>query len=110
MKIHLVKSQTIEDYIKLNARGRDSFSVWLLILKGADWNKPGDILKTFGSADLLGKGYDRVVFNVGGNNYRVICHYVFGAREVHLFICWIGNHAEYTKLCNTKKQYTIRQF
>lgn len=110
MKVHLVKKQTIENYEKDNARSRSSFQLWLSVLKGVDWNTPENIQETFGSADLLGNGSDRVVFNIGGNNYRMICHYVFGEKEVHLFVCWIGTHAEYTKLCDEKKQYAISDY
>ncbi len=110
MKVHLVKKQTVENYKKNNARSRSSFQLWLLVFKGVDWNNPGDIQKTFGSADLLGNGSDRVVFNIGGNNYRIICHYVFGEKEAHLFICWIGTHTEYTVLCEDSKQYTVSDF
>ena len=59
---------------------------WQLLLKGSDWNKPSDILNTFGNADMLGNGSCRVVFDIGGNNYRVICYYFFGEKQVHLFI------------------------
>jgi mRNA interferase HigB len=34
----------------------------------ADWNEPGDISETFRSADLLGNGSNRVVFDIAGNN------------------------------------------
>ena len=81
--------------------------MWLFTLDGADWNEPEDILNTFGSTDLLGGGRDRAVFDIARNNYRMICHYVFGDKQAHLFICWIGTHAEYTKLCEEKMQYTI---
>src|SRR6266540_133240 len=107
MKVHLIKKQTIERYAEQNARSRSSFRLWLLTLKGADWNIPEDILKTFSTADLLGNGANRVVFDIGGNNYRMICHYVFGEKEVHLFVCWIGTQAEYKKLCHNKNQYAI---
>jgi mRNA interferase HigB len=62
---------------------------------------------TYGSADLLGDGSNRIVFNIGGNNYRMICKYVFGEKQVHLFVCWIGTHTAYVKLCNKKEQYTV---
>jgi mRNA interferase HigB len=107
MKVHLIKKQTIEDYGKENARIRVPLSLWLSVLKGVDWKCPEDILKTFGAADLLGNSCERVVFNIGGNNYRMICHYVFGEKQAHLFVCWIGSHAEYTKLCKDKNQYRI---
>ena len=107
MKVHLVKKHTIEEYVRSYAGSRITFKLWLLVLNAADWNNPGDILKTFGATDLLGNGSDRAVFDIGGNNYRMICHYVFGEKQAHLFICWIGTHSDYTKLCKAKKQYKI---
>jgi mRNA interferase HigB len=107
MKVHLIKKQTIEDYIATNARSRSSFQDWISKIKFADWTKVEDIKHTFGSADFLGQGSHRVIFDIGGNNYRMICKYSFGENQVHLFICWIGTHTEYTELCQKKKQYTI---
>jgi mRNA interferase HigB len=40
----------------------------------------------------------------------MICKFAFGNSQVHLFICWIGTHAEYTKLCNAQTQYTISNY
>jgi len=107
MRVHLIKKQSVEDYVAGHANSRISFSTWLTAIKYADWNSAADIKKTFGAADLLGKGSNRVVFDIGGNNCRMICKYVFGDKRVHLFICWVGTHAEYSKLCNDNKQYTV---
>lgn len=76
----------------------------------ADWTEPGDITETFRLADLLGNGSDRVVFDIAGNNYRMICKYHFGATRVHLYIKWIGTHAEYTQLCDDNKQYSVNSY
>jgi mRNA interferase HigB len=110
MRVHLIKKQSIEDYVQKNARSRASFEIWLSIIKRVDWKEPNEIILTFNSSDILGKGSDRVIFNIGGNNYRMICKYHFGETKVHLFIKWIGTHAEYTKLCNDSKQYEINIF
>src|SRR5471030_452848 len=99
MRVCLVKEKTIQDFVTKHALSKNAFRNWLNVLKGADWTTAENILDTFGSGDLLGNGYDRVVFDIGGNKYRVICGYLFGRKEVHLFVCWIGTHAEYTKLC-----------
>ena len=107
MKVHLIKKQTIEEFATENARSKSSFEKWLGAIKYADWDQPSDIKKTFSSADLLGGGSNRVVFDIGGNTYRMIGKYLFGNKNAHLFICWIGTHAEYDKLCNEKKQYEI---
>jgi mRNA interferase HigB len=110
MKVHLIKRQSIEDYISKNARSRSSFETWIAIVKRVDWIQPKDILSTFNSADILGMGSSRVVFNIGGNNYRLICKYHFGKTNVHLFVKWTGTHAEYTKLCNEGKQYDVNAY
>jgi mRNA interferase HigB len=86
MKIHLIRRETVNAYQKQNAQCRVSFDEWLVKLKYADWAIPEDIQSTFPSADLLGKGGNRVVFDIGGNKYRLIAKYAFGDIQVHLFI------------------------
>ena len=110
MQIRLIKRKSIEDFASQNARSRSSFKFWLATLKRADWSEPGDIDETFGSTDLLGDGSNRVVFDIAGNNYRMICKYHFGVTRVHLYIKWIGTHSEYTKLCNDNKQYIVNNY
>lgn len=110
MKIHLIKNQSIEDYVIGHSNSKSSFSNWLNTLKYAEWELAEDIQATYGSADLLGNGTNRVVFDIGGNNYRMICKYVFGEKQVHLFVCWIGTHAEYSKLCKANGQYTVNHY
>lgn len=107
MKVHLIKELTIRNYIAKHSGSKTSFDEWISKIKFADWKIPGDIKKTFSSADLLGSGSFRVVFDIAGNNFRMICKYGFGRNEIHLFVCWIGTHAEYDKLCNQEKQYSI---
>ena len=109
MKIHLIKKQSIIDYTIKNARSKPSFRIWLTALKYSNWNQPKDIQDTFGSADFLG-GTERVVFDIGGNNYRLICSYHFGNKEAHLYVKWIGTHAEYDRLCMQNKQYTVSNY
>lgn len=107
MRIHLIKEETIREYCIHHSAGLVSFQKWLIKLKSANWQQPGDIKSTYNSADIIGRGSNRVIFDIEGNNHRMICKYVFGLKEVHLFICWIGTHAEYNKLCNENLQYTI---
>jgi len=110
MRVHLIRKETIESFVAGNSRSRPSFSIWLTTLKYANWSKPIDIMQTFRSADLLGRSSNRVVFDIGGNNYRMICKCVFGEKQIHLFICWIGTHADYNRICKNGKQYTISEY
>ncbi|HZE83548.1 MAG TPA: type II toxin-antitoxin system HigB family toxin [Puia sp.] len=110
MKVRLIKTRTIFKYAVINVKSRSSFRIWLSNLKYADWTLPEDIRCLFSSADLLRNGSNRVVFDIGGNNYRMICKYWFGATRVHLYVKWIGTHAEYEKICDKNLQYTVNDY
>jgi len=110
MKVRLIKKKTIAKYIAVNKYSKTSFDVWLDRIRYADWKNVNDISKTFVAADILGNSSNRIIFNVGGNKFRVICKYHFGETYVHLFVCWIGNHKEYDKLCMKNLQYSINLY
>lgn len=107
MRVHLIKKQTVIDYALGHSNSIAAFNYWLETVKFADWNSPGEIKSTFGSVDVLGNDSNRVIFDIGGGNYRMICKYMFGKTKIHLFVSWIGTHAEYDKLCAKNEQYTI---
>lgn len=106
MKVHLITKKTVQEYIKRNKSSQSSFEGWLNRLKLADWDMPSDIRSHYKGSDLLGGGSNRVIFDVGGNDYRMICKYEFCFNEVRLYVCWIGTHAEYDKLCSFNMQYS----
>lgn len=56
----------------------------------SEWRTPDDLTRTFPSADFVGR---LVVFNVGGNNYRVVARIEFALHKV--FIRRVLTHAEY---------------
>ncbi|HRO86303.1 MAG TPA: type II toxin-antitoxin system HigB family toxin [Niabella sp.] len=107
MKVHLIKEKTIRDYIVGNRGSKASFQEWLSKVKLADWTTTEDIVQTFPSADFLGNSSFRTIFDIAGNKYRMICKYSFGSTSMRLYVCWIGTHAEYDKICKQNKQYTV---
>ena len=61
----------------------------------ARWRSPSDTKRQFGSTvDFVGD--NRVIFDLGGNKYRLIVHvsYAFG----RVLIKFIGTHAEYDRI------------
>jgi mRNA interferase HigB len=85
--------QLIEKFMRKHANARPSLSAWLDEAEAAAWKSSKDIKDRFRSADFLSG--NRVVFNIGGNNYRlvVLVRYQNGI----LLIQKIGTHAEYSK-------------
>jgi mRNA interferase HigB len=71
---------------------------WYAIVKQADWNKPSDIKQVFNNADYVGN--DRFVFNIKGNDFRLVSMIFFDKRTV--YIRFIGTHSEYNRVdCST---------
>lgn len=110
MKVNLIKEQTLRDFMQGHARSRSGLTHWLQLIQVADWERPDDMGRLFPSADLLGNGSNRVVFDIGGNKYRLICKYYFSDVRVTLFVKWIGSHAAYDRLCHNREQYEITMF
>ena len=48
-----------------------------------------------GSVDFVGDG--RIVFDVGGNKFRLVAHAVYGP-YYRVMIKFVGTHAEYDKI------------
>lgn len=110
IKVHLIRKETLEGFAFKNANSRVPLVEFIWKVKNADWQVPADMKATFKNLDFLGNDSNRVIFNIGGNSFRMICKYAFGLRQVHLFICWLGTHAEYDKICNKNEQYLISNY
>ena len=67
---------------------------WFDKTKAAQWNNFSDVRMTFNSADTVGN--DRYVFNIGGNNFRIVAMIHFSIRT--LYIRAILTHKEYDAL------------
>ena len=59
-----------------------------------NWTCFADIKQTFNSVDYVGN--NRFVFNIKGNNYRIVAIVIFASKKV--YIRFVGNHKEYDKI------------
>ena len=71
-----------------------SLKQWMATVKLANWGTPNELKVVYPNASLVGN--DRVVFNIGGNKYRLVVRIVFPVRTV--FIRFIGSHRAYDQL------------
>ena len=70
---------------------------WWKTASNASWSGLADVRRDYPSVDLVkGRKGDLLVFNIGGNDYRLICRIEFG--EAPLFVLFVGTHAEYDRL------------
>ena len=81
----------------------DSFEplkAWYQEVGKSEWSNPNELKEKYGNASIISS--KRVVFNIKGNDYRLIVDIEYNLKIV--FIVWIGTHKEYD-LINAK---TIR--
>ena len=92
--MHVIKKKTLVDFWRKHAEAKVPLSAWFLEAKTACWKSPRAIKGRYRSADFLPG--NRVVFNIGGNKYRVVVKiaYVPGL----IYIRFVGTHAEYDKI------------
>jgi len=67
---------------------------WYALASRASWRNPADVKAAYRNASFLAN--NRVVFNVKGNDYRLIVamHYNRGL----MFVRFIGTHQEYDRI------------
>lgn len=66
-------------------------NAWYYKTKNAQWGKFSEVKSTFNSVDSIGN--DRYIFDIGGNNFRIIAMIHFDIRTVYLRA--ILTHNEY---------------
>ena len=82
--------RAIDKFVVKHGDARIPFAEWIEKVEASRWTNLVDLKKTFNSADYV-KGL--VVFNVGGNNFRVVAEVVYPEQIVR--IAKVGTHAEY---------------
>ena len=101
MKVKIFKWANVIEHCKQDLVMLKAFQDFHNQLSYCDWDIPSDITRSFRTADIIlckGKSFNRVIFNVGGNKYRLICGYKFGLRNVVLYVRFVGTHKEYDKV------------
>jgi mRNA interferase HigB len=100
LEVRVIARKTINRFVdglkgsKDQKAVKSTLNAWFFEALRADWKSPADVLKAYANASIVGP--DRVVFNIKGNDYRLVVaiHY----RHQIIFIKWIGTHGDYDKI------------
>lgn len=92
--MRVIAKKTLQDYWAGVPGAKAPLEAWYAEAKNASWSHPADVKAKYGSASILKD--NRVVFNIGGNTYRLVVaiNYAFAT----VYIRFIGTHAEYDKI------------
>jgi mRNA interferase HigB len=77
-----------------------ALEAWFHEVRHAEWKEPADVKAYYGNASIVGA--DRVVFNIKGNDYRLVA--AIDYRGI-VFIKWLGSHADYDEIDVRTVQY-----
>lgn len=89
--MRIIAKRTLQDFWKGHPKAKGPLESWHQEVARADWFSPSAVKAHFRSASVL-QG-NRVVFNVAGNQYRLVVKINYPYRVV--YIRFIGTHAEY---------------
>ena len=99
VRVKLVGRDKLTDFAKKHPQARGPIKAWVAEVEAAVWTTMANIKARFPHASILADNH--VVFNLGGNKYRLETIMVFASGVV--VVLRIGTHAEYDRW-ETRKQ------
>ncbi len=89
MRVIAVKN--LRDFWEIHPSAEAPLKAWLDDAKAANWRSPADIKARYANASVLKSR--RVVFNVKGNDYRLIAAVAYQFEAI--YIKFVGTHRQY---------------
>ncbi len=96
--MRIVAKRALVEFYTKHSGAKTALEEWHKKTKKAKWLNFADVKKTFRSADFVGNG--RVVFNIKGNDYRLVALILFTVGMV--YIRFVGTHDEYDNIIDIK--------
>ncbi len=92
--MNVISKRTLVKFYERHPQTKTPLEVWHADARKAEWQSPEDIKAIYASASFIAD--NRVVFNIKGNDYRLIVHIDYKRKIVR--IKFIGTHSEYDKI------------
>lgn len=97
-KLRVIAKKILREFWQRHSDCEQQLKTWFQEASKAGWKNTKDIKVEYPSASFL--AYNRVVFNVKGNHYRLVVRINYDYKMV--WIRFIGTHSEYDKIDATK--------
>ncbi|GIM55753.1 hypothetical protein CAPN006_01470 [Capnocytophaga canimorsus] len=92
--MRVIAKKILVDFYTQHADAKTPLEDWYSKVEKAQWSSFAEIKQDFRSVDSVGN--KRYVFNIKGNNYRVVALILFVPKTI--YIRFIGTHSEYDKI------------
>lgn len=96
--MRVISKKILREFWQKHADCEQQLKAWFQETNKAEWKNSMQIKKVYPTASFLAD--NRVVFNIKGNNYRLILKINYDYQIV--WIRFIGTHAEYDKIDASK--------
>jgi mRNA interferase HigB len=95
--VKVIKPATIRDWARQHPTATASLNGWLTLMKAAQFTSFAALRNVYRNADQVrvASGRNVIVFNISGNNYRLVAAMHFNTQRV--FALRFMTHAEYSK-------------
>lgn len=92
--MNVISKRTLVLFYEQHPEARTALEVWYADARKAIWSTSDDIKKLYASASFLKD--NRVVFNIKGNDFRLIVHIDYPRKIVR--VKFVGTHSQYDKI------------
>jgi len=92
--MRIIAKRTLREFWESHPDAEQPLLDWHDAVASHNWQSPNDVKSSYGNASSIDS--NRVVFNIKGNDYRLITYIDYSFSVV--FILWIGTHKEYDKV------------
>ena len=89
--MRIISKKALREFWERHPDAKEPLLAWYREVKRANWDTPAGLKEMYGNASLVGD--NRVIFNIRGNNYRLVVKINYPHRVV--YIRFVGTHAEY---------------
>lgn len=91
---NVIARRTLIRYVGMHPSSSSALYRWYEIIEKSTFRNFNELKAVFPDASIVGD--DRVVFNIMGNQFRLVVRIVFEYRVIQ--IKWFGPHHEYDKI------------
>lgn len=92
--MRIIAVKTLREYANEFQKAEQALFSWYDEATIAEWNNAAELKTQYRSASIINN--KRVVFNIQGNNYRLIVDIEYRLKIV--FVVWFGTHKQYDNI------------
>jgi mRNA interferase HigB len=105
--MRIIARRTLREFVDTLAGRRDQPAVkaaldaWFDEVSKAQWVSSADVKKLYATASIVNA--ERIVFNIKGNDYRLVVSADF--EKAIVWIKWVGSHKAYDRIDVTEVEH-----